>query len=80
LKQIPEASDLRESKAAQRLSKRVGKMLKSMEKMMGELEAQKVDIKQDIKETKSHVQALKKDDDTDPRRMLDIVDQMDQQK
>ncbi|OWA51707.1 LETM1 and EF-hand domain-containing protein 1, mitochondrial [Hypsibius exemplaris] len=80
LRQIPEASDLRESKAAQRLSKRVTKMLASMDKMMGELEAQKAEIKSDIKDTKTQVKALQKDDQTDHRRILDIVDEMDQKK
>ena len=48
--------------------------------MMAELEAQKKDIKSDIKDTKSQVQTMKKDEETDHRRILDIVDEMDSKK
>ena len=80
LKQIPEASQLQESKAAKRLTKRVDKMLKSMEKLMGDLEKQKSELKTEIKENKEQLQQLKKTDDTDTRKMLDMVDRMDQKK
>lgn len=56
------------------------KILTSMESMMKDLEEQKGSLKEEIKETKTQLQQLEKKDDSDTKRMLDIVDNMDQKK
>ncbi|GAU89021.1 hypothetical protein RvY_01620 [Ramazzottius varieornatus] len=80
LKQLPQASDLQESKAARRLTKQVDSMLKRMDKLMIQLEEQKKEIKDEVIDTSKQVKILEKDADVDTHKMLDMVDKMDQKK